>query len=634
MQTYRDFKEYMEDNYLDMIMDRLSSYVIRNKDVFENDEIYEVKWVDLSDACVCGVTFKDIGNDWIEIRLSVDGEVEIKARTRYGIESFAETKTYNVFCKAVLNKGLHNLSITEITDYNKNQFDRNKSLSQNLVPYMYEEDVEKHAEDFLKRNYSKALLQPMPLPVEEIADKMGMKIFYAPLENSIFGKTYFDEDVVTVYSDITGREKLKITTEPGTMLINPNVYFMYNIGTANNTIIHECVHWDRHRRAFELQKILHGSCNHISCEIVEVYDGMPEDASAFRWMEWQANQLAPRILMPAEMTKRKLNSFLQYRYEQSPKTRFAIHMEQAINDLSLFFHVSNIAAKLRAIELGYDQAQGVQVYCNDKHLPPFAFLKGTLKDTQTFIIDENNLLINLMLNPTLGRLYVEGKIVYANCMLCLNMPQYVTMDEDANITLTDYALEHVNECCFIFDRKYSVSSSYSDTFYRRCFLCRDINSEAFIEADYDDKHKSNQSKEEREAELAKISDFANTMADFMEDLPGSFSKTLKAHMTRRDVNEEELAYRSNISTVTISKYLNHNNAEKKYENVLAVGKALCLHPIYMEDLLEKAGFSDKRDRAAIIIKFLIWNHPDDTIAEWQQKLDEAHVNIKLPRKNK
>ena len=54
----------------------------------------------------------------------------------------------------------------------------------------------------------------------------------------------------------------------------------------------------------------------------------------------------------------------------------------------------------------------------------------------------------------------------------------------------------------------------------------------------------------------------------------------------------------------------------------------------MEDLLEKAGFSDKRDRAAIIIKFLIWNHPDDTIAEWQQKLDEAHVNIKLPRKNK
>ena len=213
MQTYRDFKEYMEDNYLDMIMDRLSSYVIRNKDVFENDEIYEVKWVDLSDACVCGVTFKDIGNDWIEIRLSVDGEVEIKARTRYGIESFAETKTYNVFCKAVLNKGLHNLSITEITDYNKNQFDRNKSLSQNLVPYMYEEDVEKHAEDFLKRNYSKALLQPMPLPVEEIADKMGMKIFYAPLENSIFGKTYFDEDVVTVYSDITGREKLKITTD-------------------------------------------------------------------------------------------------------------------------------------------------------------------------------------------------------------------------------------------------------------------------------------------------------------------------------------------------------------------------------------------------------------------------------------
>lgn len=144
------------------------------------------------------------------------------------------------------------MTVTGAEEYNKALYDNYKSLSQNLVPYLYEEDIEKHAEDFLHRNFPKALLQPMALPVEEIAKAIGIEMYYAPLGENIFGKTYFGEEKVTVYESILGREKREITTKPGTMLINPNVYFMYNIGTANNTVIHECVHWDRHRRAFEL----------------------------------------------------------------------------------------------------------------------------------------------------------------------------------------------------------------------------------------------------------------------------------------------------------------------------------------------------------------------------------------------
>lgn len=632
MTRYKDFKEYMENNHLDKIKKRLAPYIIQHRADFEKADVYEVKWIELSEAYVSGVTFKDLGGDWIEIRTSIDAEVEISARTKYGMDSYAETRMYNVFFKARLNNGLHNVSVTNVTDYDKNRYDRERSLSQSMIPYMYEEDVEKHAEEFLKKYCSKALLQPMPLPVEEIAKAMGMRIYFAPLASSVFGQTYFDEETVTVYKDLSGKETMEITTSPGTMLINPNVYFMYNIGTANNTIIHECVHWDRHRRPFELQKLLAGDCGYISCEIVESYDGMPEEGAGFKWMEWQANQLAPRILMPAEMTKRKLNDFIQASYEEAPQTRFAIHMENAINNLSLFFQVSNLAAKLRAIELGYDQAQGVQVYCNNKKLPSFSFAKGSLKKDQTFVIDESNLLICLMLNPTLGKLYSEGKIVYANCMLCLNTKKYIEFDSEGNIELTNYALDHIDECCFIFNRKYSASSVYSDTFYRRCFLCRDIDAGAFMEAEYDPENKSNQSKEKREKELAKITDTAASIADIMAGLPGGFSNTLRAHMQRKNINEEELAYRSNISTVTLSKYLNQNDAVKKYENVLAVCKALYIHPACMEDLIEKAGFSDTNDRTRLVVKYLIWHHADDTVEEWQQKLDEAHINLQLPKR--
>lgn len=258
MKKYRDFKEYMEDHYLDEMMKAINPIVIRNKDSFENDEFYEIKWVELSDAFVSGVTFKDLGDNWLEIRTSIDAVIEISGRTRYGYDSDSATRTYNVFFKGKLENGLHGVSVIKAEEYNKAVYDKDKSLSQNLVPYMYEEDVERHAEDFLRRNFGKALLQPMPLPVEEIAKAMGMEMYYAPLGDKIFGKTYFGEETVTVYESILGREKHEITTKPGTMLINPNVYFMYNIGTANNTVIHECVHWDRHRRAFELQRLLDG----------------------------------------------------------------------------------------------------------------------------------------------------------------------------------------------------------------------------------------------------------------------------------------------------------------------------------------------------------------------------------------
>lgn len=632
MVQYKDFSDYMESNYLDEIMKELQCFIISHKDSFESDEILYVKWIELSDAFVKGVTFKDLGNNKLEIRTSIEAEVDIQGKGRCGYESFAESGIYNVFFEAKLENGLHNVRITEVTEYDKNVYDRDKSLSQNLVPYMYEEDVDKHAENFLQRYCPEALLQPMQIPVYDIVTKMGMRMYYAPMEEGVFGKTYFGEEYVKVYSDFTQQEVTEITTTPGTILINPNVFFMYNVGTANNTIIHECVHWDRHRRPFELQRLLQGEYNHISCEVVETYSGMGADADALKWMEWQANQLAPRILMPAKMTICKMESLQNKLYAEFPEMREAERFEKAVEELAQFFQVSVLAAKIRLVELGYDQAQGVRVYSNEHYLPPFSFPKGTLKVDQTFVIDEKNAVYVIFMNPMLRNLFFEGKIVYANSMVCLNTPKYIEASELDYPILTDYALEHVNECCFIFNRKYSGDASYSDTYYRRCFLCRDINSETFIEAEYDPENKDNQSKEQREAELSKVVTFSKGLSELLQRLPGGFGQTLREHMKRKDINEEELSDRSHLSTVTISKYLNHEEENRKYENVLAICIGLNLHPVLMEDLLAKAGYAHRKDSTHLFIKFLIYNHSNDTIDEWQKKIDEGHVNLKLPQK--
>ena len=115
-----------------------------------------------------------------------------------------------------------------------------------------------------------------------------------------------------------------------------------------------------------------------------------------------------------------------------------------------------------------------------------------MEKNQTFVIDEKNAMFVLFMDPELRELYCDGKIIYANSMVCLNSPKYTELNENDMPILTEYALDHVDECCFIFDRKISASDTYSDTFYRWCFLCRVVSSDTFFEANYNPNHNDNQ----------------------------------------------------------------------------------------------------------------------------------------------
>ncbi|MDO5443373.1 MAG: hypothetical protein Q4G10_06845, partial [Bacteroidia bacterium] len=105
----------------------------------------------------------------------------------------------------------------------------------------------------------------MPLPINEIIEAMELIVYPAPLPDGIFGRTYFNDATVTTYTDKTSTETVEMAVRPGTILVNPDVFFMRNIGSVNNTIIHECVHWDKHYKFFELQKLLNPEIQAISC---------------------------------------------------------------------------------------------------------------------------------------------------------------------------------------------------------------------------------------------------------------------------------------------------------------------------------------------------------------------------------
>ena len=481
--SYRSFAAYIEDVYYDNFHSRLKNYIYQNKDRMNlsSFSVPDPSYAGLDDFHVMGVSFHESDNDRIDFQVTVQADIEISGKSRRDYDSDMVDRWFSVSCSAILRDGIRNFSIRDISEYSSERFKAEDALTKYLVPYVYAKDLDKHAEKFLQKYCPQALETPMPLPIKEIIDKMGLTVFYAPLSDGVFGQTYFNTATVDIYTSADQREVISTEIQPGTILVNPDVFFMRNIGSRNNTIIHECVHWDKHNKFFELQKLLNPEHQAISCAVVEDYRKNPNQLEEeLSWMEWQANSIAPKILIPEKTGKAKLTEILQrLRRGYKCAIRDGYIMELAISEFADFFRVSTTAAKIRAFELGFEQAAGVFNFVDGVNYPPFSFKKGSLKSGQSFIIDRNNAIVESFFNPDLVEDIRAGRFIHAGGMLVINDPKYVQKVEGFEAALTDYALEHVDECCLVFDRKTRVSTHYDDSFYRICFLCRDADSKRY-----------------------------------------------------------------------------------------------------------------------------------------------------------
>lgn len=221
-----------------------------------------------------GVTFKEGEGDCICFRTAVQTDVILRGKGHRDYEEDMVTPWFTVAFSGILHNGLSNVRILGVDDYSRERFDKEDALTKYLVPYVYAKDLDEHATRFLEKYCPRALKTAMPLPLNEILEAMQLKRFEAPLPDNIFGQTFFSPAHVQIIDERT-REIVEMDIEPGTILINPNVVFMRNIGSNNNTIIHECVHWDKHHKFFALQQLLNPGISTITCakEYFEDLDG-------------------------------------------------------------------------------------------------------------------------------------------------------------------------------------------------------------------------------------------------------------------------------------------------------------------------------------------------------------------------
>jgi hypothetical protein len=598
LKTYATFEAYLQDKYYNEIFQAVKKRLLsKGRNGLDSYVVLDPRYLELDDIHVRAVSFSTEDGMLLQFNAAVEADVILKGMGKRDYEADMKPVWYSVGFVGLLNDGLSMVTITGVDDYHKEKFDSRTTLSRYLVPYLYAKDLEEEAEKFLEKYCREALKEPMPIPFDKLVENMGLEMYEAPLPDNIFGKMCFAEDTVDVFDEAGEIEEQLIF--PGTILVNPNIFFMRNIGSRNNTIIHECIHWDRHKNFFEMQNLLSSGLKALECSVTE--KKLEKDVGvegALQWMEWQANALAPRILMPRHTTAEKLKEILSGLEENEPDLLESERMEKAIETLAKFFQVSKFAAKLRAIELGFVTAIGVWNYIDGAYTPSFSFDYRACNKDETYIIDYRNAAFEVLFDPDHRDVFENGDYVYVENKLCVDNPEYYYIGDDGVAHLTPYARQHVDKCCLKFKNTYKLSVTSGDEFYTKCALCKNIDGITEINATlvkdgYDKltREEAEKIKQDRKTMQRVINLLANV-------LPGSFTGTLGYHMDHylepgakkeTKLTEMELGKRTLFSDRQIRTFRTDESAKKDITATCALCIGLKLYPDLSEDMVSKSG---------------------------------------------
>ncbi len=230
-------------------------------------------------------------------------------------------------------------------------------VTNNLVPIISKAQFDDEATAFLMKYCPEAIETPMAVPIADIArNKMRLTVINdvrLSEDFSIFGQMCFTDGLATIY-DKDEDEYRDVKVERGTMFVDPDTYFLRNLGCLNNTIAHECFHWFRHRNYHTMRNLLDGTQSvACRCPSQDKDERFTKAWSDEDWMEWQANGIAPRILMP----KQTVNAAVEKMLAESRSNPFiaAGIMKPAqwvVEQLANFYCVSKVSVGIRLSELG------------------------------------------------------------------------------------------------------------------------------------------------------------------------------------------------------------------------------------------------------------------------------------------
>lgn len=582
------FDKYIFDTYHEQIVKTVKGFIFNNKDntdlstymvpepngfiEFDNFELYKINYEIINN---CELNLEIIVIADVIVRQYIKGEMEVDTKTKF----------VSVYAEVELDAGIKNFRIYN-TEFKSDQYknSRNLKLSKDWVPYIRKKDFDDIAEKFLRKYYPQALTQPTPVPVETIVSEMGLSIHQEKLtiDNSVFGKMVFKDTDVEVIED---EQLVSKHFNKGSILVDKDVVFKRNVGSYNNTVIHECVHWELHKVFHEVKMVLDKDHSQVSSWTEE---NLADSSmwTSLDWMEWQANGIAPRILMPKVQTRIKIRELFQTLTLVNPDISRSELVQEVVDNLATFFEVSRQAAKISMIDLGFKEANGVYNYLDDRYMHNFAFELEAFDKGSSYTITSNDLCFEYCFNESFRQIIDRNMFIYVDNHLCLKDKKFIYMTKDGPI-MTDYAYEHMDECCLIFKVKSKNFTSISNETYYDYVLNRGVTKESEIKADFVD-ILQNPSLMDQLPPLDMMK-LGKKISELLKELPFEFSGTLRSHRKRKNCTQPFLAKLVGITERTLRDYETLEDNLPRLELTLSFCFALKLRPELSDDMIKKAG---------------------------------------------
>ena len=225
--------------------------------------------------------------------------------------------------------------------------------SKSLVPVLKKSQFDNKATEFLQELWPAALEKPMFIPIMDIAKKkLGLRVFTKQRlseDFSIYGQMCFTSGIVDLY-DKENDEFREHKVRYGTMFVDPDTFYLRNLGCFNNTVAHEAVHWWKDRNYYIAASMVDNPKSiAFRCPGKEPDEHHQDKWTDEDWIEWQTNGIAARILMPKQTFGQQVRTI-----ENNLVRKEGIHYpstELIIRRTADFFHTSIQSTAIRMEEL-------------------------------------------------------------------------------------------------------------------------------------------------------------------------------------------------------------------------------------------------------------------------------------------
>ena len=339
------------------------------------------------------------------------------------------------------------------------------NLTSALIPIIKKEDYEDVVDQLLSINYK----GKYPVDIVELIESNGSEILNYPIWtfSNLYAQTFFD------YYEF--RNNITKRVPPLSVVYDLVLDKEENAKQKKAALAHEAIHLLLHKKAMYLRKCFNNSIITINKYFNDNIDLDIADDNF--WMEKHAKDLSPILIMPKYLFLLKLDEYRElYKMKNIifSKTEF---IKYAIYKLSIFFNVSRESAKIRLIQLGYEEAKGVLEYVDSRYIESYSFSSGALNSNQTFTIGISDLLSLLEKNQDIREKYNSKDFLYIDGHLCKNSKKYLKFDGDNSIILTDYARRHLDECCIKFSYVRTEEEYLNDNYL---FLNKKVHKAATI----------------------------------------------------------------------------------------------------------------------------------------------------------